>query len=50
MNEHEIEAIKDAFGLAHISDPVQLRAEIERRFNQMNPLDRAAVQIKLELG
>jgi hypothetical protein len=36
MKEHEIEGIKDAFGLAHVSDPVQLRAEIERRFRQMN--------------
>ena len=47
MNEAEMEAIKRAFGLSHISDPVQLRAEIDKRFSNMNAFDRAAVQMEI---
>lgn len=47
MNEAEIEAIKRAFGLSHINDPEEIRAEIDKRFNNMNAFDRAAVQMEI---
>jgi hypothetical protein len=47
MNEMELEAIKRAFGLSHITDSLQLRREIEQRFSQMNVMERAAVQMKI---
>src|SRR5882762_1191323 len=47
MTPAELEAMRHAYGLEHISDPEELRAAIAERDSGMNSLDRTATRIKI---
>jgi hypothetical protein len=47
MTPAELEAMKHAYGLEHISDPEELRSAIADRDSAMNTLDRAATRMKI---
>lgn len=47
MKEHELEIMKQEFGLSHLNDPDELRAAISERFAEMNSIQRAEVQMRI---
>jgi hypothetical protein len=47
MTPAELEALKHAYGLDHITDPDELRAAITKRYEAMNSFERAATLMKI---
>jgi len=43
----ELEALKGALGLSHITDAAELRREVEKRTNAMSSFDRAALAMDI---
>ena len=47
MKEHELDILKQEFGLSDFNDPDEIRAAISERFAKMNSIQRAEVQMRI---